>query len=59
MSTCTAASRQISLPCEAVTYFLTLHFSRVCGGVNMLKTGVLTGSYRLISSQDAINRRFN
>ena len=59
MSTCGAASRQPSLLGEAVTYFLTCHFSRVWGSVKLLKNGVLAGSYRPISSQDAINRRFN
>ena len=59
MSTCGAASRQPFLLGEAVTYFLTRHFSRVWGGVKLLKNGVLAGFYRPISLQNAINRRFN
>ena len=58
MSTCGAASRQTSMLGEAVTYFLTRHFSRVSVGVNMLKNDVLAGTYRPISFQDAIKRRF-
>jgi len=38
MSTCEAASQQTSLLGDAVTYFLTRHYSIVFGGVNMLKT---------------------
>jgi len=49
MSTCGAASRQPSLLGEAVTYFLTCHFSRVWGSVKLLKNAVLAGFYRPIS----------
>ncbi len=59
MSTCGAASRQPFLLGEAVTYFLTCHFSRVWGSVKLLKNAVLASFYRPISLQNAINRRFN
>ncbi len=35
---------------DSGNYFLTRHFSRVWGGVNMLKNGVLAGINRPISS---------
>ncbi len=59
MSTCGAASRQTSLLGEAVTYLLTRPIVQSGEVVNGLKNGVLAGSYRPISPQDAINRRLN
>ncbi len=44
---------------EAVTYLLTRSFSTSGEGVNRLESEVLAGSYRPISSPNAINRRFN
>ena len=44
---------------EAVTYLLARPVVQSGEGVNRIESGVLAGTYRPISSQDAINRRFN
>ncbi len=44
---------------KSVPYLIPRPLVQSGEGVSKLKNGVLAGTYRPISSQDAINRRFN